>query len=318
MNEHSAKPASCEPLPLSVVILCKNEAGNLPGCLDSLAGVVEDVHVVDSGSTDDTVAIARSCGAIVSHNEFRSFGQQRNWTIDSLDLRHDWVFHLDADERFTPELVEEIRSLATPQNEKAGYYVPSKLMWGNRWLRYSGEYPAYQVRLFHKRRLRFCDSGHGQRESTAGELGRLRSPYLHDPFSKGLEDWFVKHARYARQEAEEFLAGDGSTGGDLRAIALGSGIERRRAIKRLSYRMPARGWLRMMHLLLVKRAIFDGRGGVLYARMKAAYETTVGVFLAAGRLGAPVAPPAVGRPEVGPPAAEVAQGAQPADSDVPT
>ncbi|MBX3435494.1 MAG: glycosyltransferase family 2 protein [Pirellulales bacterium] len=302
-------------LPLSVVILCKNEAVNLPGCLDSLAGIVDDVHVVDSGSTDETVAIAERRGAIVSSHEFRSFGQQRNWTIDNLELRHDWVFHLDADERFTPDLVDEIRALTTPHNQKAGYYVPSKLMWGDRWLRRSGEYPACQVRLFHKDRLRFCDSGHGQRESTSGELGRLQSPYLHYPFSKGLEDWFVKHVRYARQEAEEFFAVGTTLGADLRAIAGGRGIERRRALKRLSYRLPARGWLRMMHLLVIKRAILDGRGGILYARMKSAYETMVGVFLAAGRVGTPAAP-SQAPSEAGPAAVQAVQSSQTAHSDV--
>ncbi len=92
---------------VSVVVLTFNEALNIADCLRS-CDFSDDVHVLDSGSTDETVDIARGMGATLHTNPFKSFAQQRNWAIDHIDHRHDWVFHLDADERLTPALVEEM------------------------------------------------------------------------------------------------------------------------------------------------------------------------------------------------------------------
>lgn len=272
-------------LPLTIVVLTRDEEVNLPGCLDSLAGVSDDVHVLDSGSTDGTVEIALRRGAAVHEHPFESFGRQRNWAIDNIPHRYEWAFHLDADERFTPELAAELDRVLGRKPTEAGFYVASKLMFGQRWLRYSGEYPAWQVRLFHRERLRFVDAGHGQSEQTSGELGRLRSPYLHFPFAKGLEEWFRKHVRYARLEAEQHGARTASLGADLGQLLRGAGLARRRAAKRLSYRVPARGALRMLYLLVWKRGLLDGRAGIAYARMKSIYESMAATFLAANELG---------------------------------
>jgi glycosyltransferase involved in cell wall biosynthesis len=279
------KPVAPSKLPLSIIVLTRDEEVNLPGCLDSLAGVSDDVHVLDSGSTDETVAIARERGVAVHEHPLESFGRQRNWAIDNIPHRYDWVFHLDADERFTPELAAELAQTLGRNPAEAGFYVASKLMFGGSWLRYSGEYPAWQVRLFHRDRLRFVDSGHGQSEQTSGQLGKLQSPYLHYPFAKGLEEWFRKHVRYARLEAEQHGAESASLCSDVGQLIRGPGLARRRAAKRLSYRMPARGLLRMLHLLVWKRGILDGRAGIAYARMKSIYESMAATFAAANELG---------------------------------
>ncbi len=275
-------------LPLSIVVLTKNEENNISKCLQSIANVSDDVHVLDSESTDQTVPLARANGVNVHEHRFRSFADQRNWAIDNIELRYKWVFHLDADERFTPELANEIRTVLEQTPSEAGFFVPSKLMLGSKWLKYSGEYPAYQCRLFHRERLRFQDVGHGQRELTEGALGILKSPYLHIAFSKGLENWFVKHARYARLEAEEIAVQDSSVLNDLWMIVTGTTVARRRAAKCLSYRFPARGFLRMVHLLLIKRGILDGRPGIAFARMKSLYESMISVHVQARDISLPL------------------------------
>ncbi|MDB5294901.1 MAG: glycosyltransferase, partial [Phycisphaerales bacterium] len=126
-------PAAARP-PVSVVVLTYNEEANIAACLRS-CGWSDDVHVLDSGSTDRTADLARAAGAVVHTNPFRSFGQQRNWAIDHIDHRHDWVFHLDADERFTPELVAEMAAVIATAPPVAGFYVPHKLIFMGRWLR---------------------------------------------------------------------------------------------------------------------------------------------------------------------------------------
>ncbi|HEV3115478.1 MAG TPA: glycosyltransferase family 2 protein, partial [Gemmataceae bacterium] len=258
---------------VSVVILTHNEEANIGDCLASAAGL-DDVHVLDSGSTDRTAEIAGAAGASVHVNPFHGFGQQRNWAIDHIPARHEWQFHLDADERLTPPLVAEMSATLGMQPAVGGYLVPSKQIFAGRWLRHAGQYPGYQVRLFHKGRLRFVDHGHGQREQTDYPLGQLKEPYLHHAFSKGLDHWFAKHAVYARQEAEQSMglgsSANGQVGGDG-SLFSADPVRRRRALKRISSRLPARYFLRLAYMLFVKGAFLDGRAGIAYAHMLATY-----------------------------------------------
>jgi glycosyltransferase involved in cell wall biosynthesis len=266
-------------LPLTVVVLTLNEEQNLPSCLQSIVAHAEDVHVLDSGSTDATVRIAREFGVPVHTNSFAGFGQQRNWAIDNIEHRHQWVLHLDADERPTPELLGEIEGLLERDPTEAGFFIASKLMLDGHWLRYSSGYPVYQVRLFHRERLRFQDHGHGQREVTAGRIGYLQSPYLHEAFNKGLDDWFAKHARYARREAEQLQRESRGVPELVSAVFSVDAVGRRRAVKALAYKLPGRPVLRLFQLLLINRGILDGRSGVIYARMMATYEAMINVHL---------------------------------------
>src|SRR5262249_12592829 len=206
--------------PVSVVILTLNEEINIPDCLASCAWC-DDVHVLDSGSEDGTQGIARSLGAAVHEHPFESFGKQRNWAIDNIPLKHEWVFHLDADERFTPDLVAEMDRLLATKPPDSGFHCPSKMMFMGRWLKRAGGYPTYQMRLFHKSRMRFKDYGHGQREAVEAPLRRLREPYLHYSFSKGLYDWLGKQNRYSSLGAVEVVSRAG--GGD----SVGEGFQPR-------------------------------------------------------------------------------------------
>jgi glycosyltransferase involved in cell wall biosynthesis len=266
-------------LPLSVVILTHNEEKNLPGCLCSLAGFAKDVHVLDSGSTDSTVEVAKRFGVAIHTNPFRGFGQQRNWAIDNIPHLHPWVLHLDADERMTPELATELQDLLAAERPEAGFFVASKLMLGGRWLRYSSGYPVYQVRLFHRDRLRFEDHGHGQREVPQGSLGYLRNAYLHEAYSKGLDDWFAKHARYARCEADQLRQERQGICAMLGQLFSSDPVVRRRAHKWLAYKLPGRPTLRLIQLLIFNRGLLDGSPGLLYARMMAAYESILNTYL---------------------------------------
>ncbi len=92
---------------------------------------------------------------------------------------------LRRDERVTAEFVSELKAIVTGSPQFGGYYVPSKLMLGEHWIRFSSGFPVYQVRLFHRERLRFADHGHGQREVTLYPIGYMKEPYLHYAFSKG-------------------------------------------------------------------------------------------------------------------------------------
>lgn len=261
-------------LSITVVVLTHNEAANLPGCLDSLRGF-DDVHVLDSGSTDGTRELALARGVQVHLNApFRGFGQQRNWAIDHIPAKYDWHFHLDADERLTPELIRELFEIVAADRGCGGYRVASKLMFCGNWLKRAGQYPGYQVRFFHRGRLRFNDHGHGQREATTFPIGTLRYPIIHYGFSKGIDEWFRKHVAYARREAEQSRL----KLSEKQSGSLLDGTTRRRWLKRLVSRMPGRYFLRLVHLLVLRGGFLDGWRGFTFARMLATYESMIEIY----------------------------------------
>jgi glycosyltransferase involved in cell wall biosynthesis len=267
--------------PVSVVILTLNEAGNIKACIESCAWC-DDVHVLDSGSTDGTQAMAEADGAKVWFNKFESFGKQRNWAIDNITMKHPWVLHLDADERCTRPMIEEIDAVLRSNPSEAGFYLANQMVLMGSWLRYSSGYPAYQMRLFHRERMRFIDVGHGQREAPGTKVGTLTNPYVHLNFSKGLDDWFARHNRYSTLEAAEVLKMLGEPLA-LVGVLKGGGLERRRALKRFAARLPLRAPLRFWMTLLLQRGILDGRAGIQYAKMLAIYEGMIGLKVAEAR-----------------------------------
>lgn len=260
--------------PVSVVILTYNEESALPKCLSSCQWC-DDVHVLDSGSTDRTRQIASEMGAQVHVHEFKSFGEQRNWAIDNIAFKHPWQFHLDADERMTPQLVEEMEKVLGPTGASptaSAFFVPSMTIFLGTWIRRSSGYPAYQVRLLRTGECRFIDFGHGQREQCEGEVGRLKNPYIHLAFIKGLRGWLNKHNSYSAHEAAE--AQKLRELGKLSLPDLFSldTTVRRRALKDLSYFVHGRSMLRFFHSYVIKGGFLDGLAGFHFCLMMAHYE----------------------------------------------
>ncbi len=258
----------------SVVILTLNEEHNLPPCLATLPGV-DDIHVLDSGSTDRTHEIARARGARVTVNRFENFAQQRNHAHDHIRFRYPWVFHLDADERMTPELLAELRAVAaaeTAARQHDGYWAAPKMLWDGRWVPHCTDYPAWQARFCHAPTFRFVEKGHGQREAEGLRLGYLTHNYEHDMSASGVDDWLAKHRRYARREAEAWHAARRPLGDELRSLAASDALVRRRALKSLSYRLPARPFARLVYQYLLRGGFLDGSPGWRYCRLLARYE----------------------------------------------
>lgn len=252
----------------SVVILTLNEERNLPGCLGSVRSC-DDIVVLDSGSTDRTAEIAKQAGARVFTRRFDNFAGQRNHAQREIAFRHPWVFHLDADEQFTPELDAECRA-ASARTDLDGFMVAPKMLWQGQWIPHCTDYPTYQARFVRAPQFEFIEVGHGQREAAHMRLDRMRANYLHDLSSGGEAEWLEKHRRYARAEAREHLAATD----DLRWADLVSGqrLLRRRALKRLSYSVPFRSAQRFIYQYFLRRGFLDGGAGFRYCRLLARYE----------------------------------------------
>jgi glycosyltransferase involved in cell wall biosynthesis len=257
---------------ISIVILTLNESGNLRRCLNSVTWS-DDVVVVDSGSSDDTVEIARAAGARILVRAFDTFAGQRNYAMEAGDLRHRWTLHLDADEVVGTDLRDEMRAIsANAQAAFPVYRVPSRLIFMDRWLRHAGMYPAYQVRFGRTDSLRFVDYGHGQREVQGPELvGTCSAALDHYNFSKGINDWFARHLRYARREALQAIE-ETDDAVPMRHLWGQDPTLRRRTAKQLAYRMPLRPLLRFLYIYVLKRGFLDGSAGFHYAAMIAVYQ----------------------------------------------
>ncbi len=254
----------------SVLILTLNEEGRLPSCLSSVAGC-DDVVVLDSGSSDRTAEIARAAGARVFVHSFEDFARQRNHAHRTVAFRHPWVFHLDADEQMTAELRAECAGYDGGE-PLDGCYAAPRMIWEGRWIPRCTDFPAWQARFVKAAGFEFVPAGHGQREASHMRMGRLRANYLHDLSADGVAGWLAKHRRYARQEAEAFLADAASGRTPWAALLSGSPLARRRALKRLSYRLPGRPVLRFIYQYLLRGGILEGGPGLRYCRLLARYE----------------------------------------------
>ena len=256
----------------SVLVLTLNEERNLPRCLASVAGC-DDLVVLDSGSTDGTVAIAHAAGARVFTRPFDNFAGQRNYAQRTIAFHHPWVFHLDADEQFTPELFAECHARAAgPAANLDGYLVAPKMLWQGRWIPHCTDFPAYQARFVRAPEFVYVEVGHGQREAPAMRLGRMQANYLHDLSAGGKAEWLAKHRRYARAEAKHhFHAGAGGERLWPELFAR-EPLRRRRALKRLSYALPARPALRFVYQYFLRGGFLDGAAGLQYCRLLARYE----------------------------------------------
>ena len=144
-------------LDLTAIVLTYNEEIDLPACLDSLGRLECRIVVVDSGSDDRTVDIARQAGAEVFHHEFESQAQQLNWALDNVPMDAEWLLRLDADERITPELADELTErLARPADGVTGLYFKRREYFMGRWIRHGGYYPTWLLRVW-KRGAARCE-----------------------------------------------------------------------------------------------------------------------------------------------------------------
>ena len=264
---------------VSTLVLTYNETANLPRCLGALSWC-DDIVVIDSGSTDNTAEIAKTYGARVLVRQFDNFALQRNFGLDEGDLRYEWVLHLDADEVATEAFARDLAALKPPAGID-GYRVPSKMMFGEKWLRWSGMYPTYQVRLGRRDTLRFIQVGHGQRETLASEkLETFDEPYLHYSFSQGLKRWFEKHITYAAAEAHELALARAGSELRWRDFLHRDKTVRRRAAKSLGYHLPLyfRPIARFLYVYFWRRGFLDGASGFQYACMLSIYEGMIAIL----------------------------------------
>ena len=254
---------------ISILILTKNEQQDLPGCLESVA-CSDDIHVLDSQSTDNTLQLAESFGAKITLRAFDGYASQRNFGLQ-LPFKYQWVMILDADERITPSLSTEMHAFVQSADASiAGVRMRRRDIWWGRWLKHA------QISPFYVRLVR-VGLAHYEREINEvlivdGEITELSEPFDHYPFSKGLDHWINKHNVYSRMEAE--VVANRLIVKPVWKIALfGKDFgERRVHQKAIFYGLPARPLIKLFYMLIVRRAFLDGWAGIRYSILQAIYE----------------------------------------------
>jgi glycosyltransferase involved in cell wall biosynthesis len=264
---------------ISVLVLTKNEEKNLRRCLKCVQWC-DDVHVLDSGSTDSTLSVAKDAGTRVTvlHSSpgREIFGgneaRHKNWALTNIPFKYQWVLQLDADECVTPELAASIRQATQNPRGNVAFRVRRRDFWGGRWLKHV-QPSSYYLRLFRPDKIRY-ERLINPISIPDGPVGELSGYLDHYPFSKGMTHWVRRHNSYSTLEAQQIVT-DRSVN---RHFNLGKAFlckdfnERRFHQKELFYRLPARPFLKFLLLYIGKRGFLDGRAGFRYAMLQAFYE----------------------------------------------
>lgn len=258
---------------ITAIILTKNEEVNIARCIKSLNGVVDRICVVDSGSTDRTLEIAKKFGAEIFHHEpFNHYASQFNWALDNVGVKTTWVYRIDADEMVTPELGAEIVDACEKHHDDDinGFVMKFLIVFMGTYLRHGGMYPFYNLTIFKFGKGRYENRAMGEHVIlNEGKTIELSNNCIHYDF-KSLDAWIIKHNWYATREVSDYYStrSIGQTNPDNLYN------EARKSSKlrdKIYYKMPKflRAKLYFWYRYYLKLGFLDGKAGYVHAFLQA-------------------------------------------------
>lgn len=253
---------------LTIVVLTFNEERNLDACLASLAPLVAPMFVVDSGSTDRTVEISRRFGAQVVVHAFETHARQWRWAFEHLPIQTEWVLALDADQRLTTELAEEIASTLAAGTDADGLFLNRRQIFRGRWIRHGGYYPKYLLKCFRRSAVSIDERDLVDHHfAVRGRVHRLQHDLIEDNRNEAeIFTWTAKHNRYAvlqaRQELAMGLLASASTE-DIDPASPDAAVRRQKAIWG---RLPlyVRPCLYFFYRYVLRLGFLDGKEGFIF------------------------------------------------------
>ena len=277
-------------IPVSVLIPAKNEEANLAACLESVKRA-DEVFVVDSQSSDRSVEIAKAYDANVVQFQFNGrWPKKKNWSLENLGFRNEWVLIVDCDERIPPELWDEI-ALAIQNPDLNGYYLNRKVFFLGKWIRFGGKYPDWNLRLFRHKKGRYENLNTEEIRNTGdnevhehvileGAVDYLKNDMLHIDF-RDIYHWLERHNRYSNWEARVYLnlLNGKDDVGTIGANLFGDAVQRKRFLKKLWVRLPFKPTLRFILFYFLRLGFLHGKAGYIYGRLLSQYEYQIGVKL---------------------------------------
>ena len=230
--------------PLSVLVPVRNEEGNLRECLESVRWA-DEIVVVDSGSTDGTLAIARAMASRTLEHEYVNSAAQKNWALPQ--LAHRWVLIVDADERVPPALRAEIEGVLSNPNRADGYWIYRANRFLGKPIRSAGWQRDKVLRLFDRTKGEYGPLHVHEEVRVEGRVGRLRERLVHNTY-RDLDQYFEKFARYTRWSADDLEA---------------------RGIRASASRLLLRPWLRFLRMYVLEGGFREGRRGIVLCMLAA-------------------------------------------------
>jgi len=273
MTENASESAPRAPVPISALVLTKNEQSNIAACLADLS-FTDDIVVLDSYSTDKTTEIAEAIPNVrVYYRHFDTEYKQRNFGLHDIEYKYRWLYICDADERVPKELVEEMTRLVTnPNNPHAAFRLRYKNMYLGKWIKYATSYPVWIIRLVQTHLVTYEKRQTNVHPIVTGSIGELQNHFIHYSFNNGLRHWFEKHNFYSQREAVEGLGVRLAGLPPLEELRSKDPIVRRRAIKNVSFFLRGRGFWRFLYQFIYRRGFLDGLAGFHYCAMISIYE----------------------------------------------
>ncbi len=267
---------------IDVIIITHNEAINLPHCLQALQGWTNKVFVIDSGSTDRTLDIARSFGADVVHHDWPGYAEQKNWAMENMPFESPWLLIVDADEVITPKLRDQMVELADkPADDvpEIGFFINRLTYFLDRPIRHCGYYPSWNMRFFKRDKGRYEDRLVHEHIIIDDPIGKIKDPMLHED-RRGLEHYFAKHNRYSTLEARQLYIDITQPDGTKESANVTAETHRRRWLKRnVTQFVPLPSLWRFLYMYVLKFGVLDGSAGFEFCRFIATYDSMVALKL---------------------------------------
>jgi glycosyltransferase involved in cell wall biosynthesis len=249
---------------ISVLILTFNSEKNITSTLEAALKVSDDIHVIDSYSTDKTLEICESYSVHIVQHDFINYGAQRNWAMANLALQYDWELHLDADERLSEELIDQLNSLKNrfPDNLN-GYYIPRLVHFMGRPIKYGGMFPIWHLRLIRHGLGRCEDRQYDQHFYVAGPTSKL-SGVMIDNIDLSLSEWTARHNHWSDAEVMEMLGN--RTEGRIQGRLTGTPVEKKRLLRSFYDRLPLflRAFLYFFYRYVIRFGFLCGKEGLIF------------------------------------------------------
>ncbi|SER31301.1 glycosyltransferase family 2 protein [Pedobacter rhizosphaerae] len=252
--------------PITTIILTFNEEDNIKACLESVLPISKQVFIVDSGSTDQTLSIAKQYQVKIIHHAFENYSLQRNWALKHLPIGTDWVLNVDADHRISQELTAELRIVFNQEIpiQTTGFLTSRRTIFMDRWIKYGGHYPTYHCVLFRKD-FGYCEHKlYDQHFVVEGKLIQLKGDVI-DILTSSLKTFTERHNKWSDLEAVDHFE-NLKLENVITPKRSGNPIEQRRYIKSMYERSPLflRAFIYFFIRYFLRLGFLDGKEGLIF------------------------------------------------------
>ncbi len=261
-------------IPLSVIILTYNEEVNIKKCIKSLYGWVDEIFIVDSGSTDRTPEIVKSFGAILVFHEFETHTKQWQWALNNLPIKNEWLLCLDADQRISYELRDELIEVFCKQKKRLakvdGFYIKRRQIFRGKWIRYGGYYPRYLLKLFRKGKVILDEHDFMDHHFyVPSHTEKLKNDLIEENIKEdNIDFWLQKHINYATLHAKEEIIRrkEQRHPQGIKPSLFGTPDQQILFLKRIWYKLPLyiRPCLYFIYRYIIKLGFLDGKEGFIF------------------------------------------------------